>query len=124
MMNLLSNLICTALLSTTPVDNGTAPKTLSFDASAYVTINNQIRVAVEKSTLEPVVVLLRDKNNRVMFQQFVGKKEQKYAVKLNVAELPDGKYELEVKSKEGSIVKEVNLGSEPVEAPTRLVVMN
>ncbi|RYZ17026.1 MAG: hypothetical protein EOP49_51080 [Sphingobacteriales bacterium] len=59
-----------------------------------------------------------------MFQQFVGKKEQKYAVKLNVAELPDGKYELEVKSKEGSIVKEVNLGSEPVEAPTRLVVMN
>jgi hypothetical protein len=49
MMNLLSNLICTAILSTTPVDNGTAPKTLSFDASAYVTINNQIRVAVEKN---------------------------------------------------------------------------
>ena len=117
MMNLLSNLICTAILSTTPIDNGNAPKTLSFDASAYVTVNNQIRVAVEKSTLEPVEVLLRDDKNRVMFQQYVGKKEQKYAVKLNVAELPDGKYELEVKSNEGSIRKEVNLGAAPVEAP-------
>ncbi|GAB3932182.1 hypothetical protein [Larkinella terrae] len=123
MMNLLSNLICTAILSTTPVDNGNAPKTLSFDASAYVTVNSQIRVAVEKSTLEPVQILLRDASNRVMFQQYVGKKEQKYAVKLNVAELPDGKYELEVKSNEGSIRKEVNLGSVPVETPTRLVVM-
>lgn len=123
MMNLLSNLICTAILSTTPVDNGNAPKALSFDASAYVTVNSQIRVAVEKSTLEPVQILLRDASNRVMFQQYVGKKEQKYAVKLNVAELPDGKYELEVKSNEGSIRKEVNLGSAPVEAPTRLVVM-
>jgi hypothetical protein len=124
MMNLLSNLICTAILSTTPIDNAAAPKTLSFDASAYVTVNNQIRVAVEKSTLEPVTVVLRDKDNRVMFQQFVGKKEQKYAVKLNMAELPDGKYELEVRSKDGSIRKEVNLGSKPVETPTRLVVMN
>lgn len=122
-MNLLSNLICTAILSTTPVDPAATPKTLSFDASAYVTVNNQIRVAVEKSSLEPVSVLLRDKNNRVLFQQFVGKKALKYAVKLNVAELPNGTYELEVKSKEGSIRKEVSLGSKPVEAPIRMVVM-
>ncbi|GAB3321705.1 hypothetical protein GCM10027299_16550 [Larkinella ripae] len=124
MMNLLSSLICTALLSTTSVDPAAAPKTLSFDASAYVTVNNQIRVAVEKTSAEPVEVLLRDKKNRVLFHQFVGKKEQKYAVKLNVAELSDGAYELEVKSKDGSIRKEVNLGPQPTEAPTRLVVMN
>ncbi|GAB3896486.1 hypothetical protein GCM10028803_14130 [Larkinella knui] len=123
MMNLLSNLICTAILSTAPIDNAPAAKTLSFDASAYVTVNNQIRVAVAKSKLEPVMILLRDENNRVMYQQFVGKKQEKYAVKLNVAELPNGKYELEVKSKDGSIRKEVNLGSEPIEAPTRLIVM-
>ncbi|MGV3557693.1 hypothetical protein [Larkinella arboricola] len=124
MMNLLSNLICTALLSTTSVDPAAAPKALSFDASAYVTVNNQIRLAVEKTSAEPVVVLLRDKNSRVLFQQFVGKKAQKYAVKLDVADLANGTYELEVKSKEGSIRKEVNLNSKPTEAPTRLVVMN
>lgn len=124
MMNLLSNLICTAILSTTSIDPAAAPKTLSFDASAYVTVKNEIRVAVEKTTEEPVTLLLRDPKNRVLFQQVVGKKEHKYAVKLNVAELADGTYELEVKSKDGSIRKEVNLGSQPTEAPIRMVVMN
>lgn len=124
MMTLLSNLICAAIVSTTSVDPAAAPKSLSFDASAYVTVNNQIRVAVEKTNAEPVVVLLRDKKSRVLFQQFVGKKEQKYAVKLDVAELANGTYELEVKSKDGSIRKEVNLGTQPTEASTRLVVMN
>ncbi|WP_460637740.1 hypothetical protein [Larkinella harenae] len=123
-MNLLSNLICTAILSTTSVDPAVTPKNLSFDASAYVTVKNEIRVAVAKTSAEPVTILLRDKKNRVLFRQMVGKKDEKYAVKLNVADLADGTYELEVKSKEGSIRKEVNLGPEAVEVPTRLVVMN
>ncbi|MGA0556273.1 DUF3244 domain-containing protein [Larkinella sp. VNQ87] len=123
MMTLLSNLICAALLNTTSVDPAAAPKSLSFDASAYVTVNNQIRVAVEKTAAEPVLIVLRDQKNRVLFEQFVGKKAQKYAVKLDVAGLADGTYELEVKSKDGSIRKAVNLGSQPVESPTRLVVM-
>ncbi|MFC5410435.1 hypothetical protein ACFPMF_14005 [Larkinella bovis] len=123
MMTFLNTLICTALLNTPSVDPAAAPKSLSFDASAYVTVTNQIRVAVEKTTAEPVTVVLRDQKNRVLFEQFVGKKEQKYAVKLNVAELADGTYELEVRSKDGSIRKEVNLGSQAVETSTRLVVM-
>jgi len=123
MFHLLSNLICAALLTTTPATEPTATKKLSFDASAYVNVENKIRVAVEKSSAEPVVVLLRNKKNEVVFEQVIGKKAEKYAVKLDVADLADGQYELEFKSKEGSIRKQVNLGGQPDQETARMIVM-
>ena len=103
--------------------NPTTPKALSFDASARVTINHEIRVAVQKTTDVPVVVLLRDKNNEVLYQQTIGRKDVKYAAKLNVDELADGQYTLEVKSTEGSIRKTLNLSTQPVESVSRTIAM-
>ncbi|WP_234735791.1 hypothetical protein [Tellurirhabdus bombi] len=125
MLNLLSNLIAAALLSTTTTtDEPAKTKALSFDASAYVTINRQIRVAVEKSDAAPVVVLLRNANNEILFKEKLGKNTQKYALKLDVEALKDGQYELEVKSDEGSIRKQVKIASEPVQTTTRQIVLN
>lgn len=126
MFTTLATLISAALLSINPGTEPTKPKNLSFDASAYVTVNHQIRVAVEKSANTPVTVLLRNKYNEVLFHQQISKNQLKYAVKMDVNDLNDGTYELEIKSSEGSIRKQVTLGtpSEPVPQPTRLVVMN
>ncbi|GAB4017067.1 hypothetical protein GCM10028808_47570 [Spirosoma migulaei] len=118
----MSKLAASILLSASSLINPTTPKTLSFDASAYVTINHEIRVAVQKSTETPVVVLLRDKNNEVLYQQTIGKKEARYAMKMKVDQLADGEYELEVKSSEGSIRKQVNL-STPVQQTSRTIAM-
>ncbi|GAB4006835.1 hypothetical protein EXU85_30340 [Spirosoma sp. KCTC 42546] len=122
MLPLMSKAAVSILLSASSFINPTTPKALSFDASAYVTINHEIRVAVQKSTETPVVVLLRNKNNEVLYQQSIGKKEAKYAMKLNVDQLADGEYELEVKSSEGSIRKQVNL-STPVQQTSRTIAM-
>lgn len=124
MLNLLSNLICTALLSVPSTGETTAPKALPFEVSAYVTSQNHIRLAVQKSAPEPVVVLLRNNKREVVFQETISKKELKYAAKLNVNDLEDGAYELEFKSAQGAIRKQVNLATKPVAAPGRLVVMN
>ena len=109
----------TLLNPTTP----TTPKNLTFDASAYVTVNNEIRVAVQKTADVPVVILLRGKDHQVLFQQSLGKEETRYAMKLNVDELGDGQYELEVKSSEGSIIKELNVSTQPVQKVTRIVAV-
>ncbi|WP_245564895.1 hypothetical protein [Spirosoma panaciterrae] len=103
--------------------NPTTPKGLSFDASAYVTANHEIRVAVQKSASIPVVVVLKNKSNQVLFEQNIGKKEEKYAMKLNVDDLADGEYELEIKSSEGSIRKQVNLSTKPVLQSNRTIAM-
>ena len=94
MFHLLSNLICTALVSaTTLTATPNAPQApASFGASAFVNVNNEIQVAVDKPANEAVVVLLRNANNEILFQEIIGKKAKKYAAKLNVNDLKDGKY--------------------------------
>jgi hypothetical protein len=123
LLPLMNKLAASILMSTATLANPTTPKALSFDASAYVTINNQIRVAVVKTADVPVVILLRSSDHRIVFRQSIDKKAEKYAVKLNVEELVDGQYELEVASKEGSIRKQLNLSSQPVQQASRVVAM-
>lgn len=123
MLPLLNTLTASILLSASTLFNPTTPKTLSFDASAYVTVNHEIRVAVQKSTDMPVVVLLKNKNNKVLYEQSIGRKEAKYAIKLNVDELADGDYELEIKSSEGSITKQVNVSTQAVQQTGRTIAM-
>jgi len=122
MFTLVSNLICAALLSTTPVTEPTEAKALSFNASAYVNAHKQIRVAVEKKVAEPVVVLLRNDKKDVIFERMISKKDLKFAIKLDVAELGDGQYELEVKASDGSIRKQVNLTTQPIQAVRTIAV--
>lgn len=122
MFSLLSQVATTVLLSAATLTNPT-PKALPFDASAYVTVNHQIRVAVAKNNDVSVVVLLRNKSNEILFRQNISKKETKYSVKLDVEELADGDYELEVKSNEGSIRKQLNLSTAPVQQTTRVIAM-
>ncbi len=123
LLPMINKLALSALISAATLSNPTTPKTLSFDASAYVTTNNQIRVAVSKTAQIPVVILLRDDANQVIYRQNINKNDAKYAVKLNVAELADGKYELEVQSSEGSIRKQLNLSTQPAQQISRVVAM-
>lgn len=123
MLTLMSKVAASILVSASTLMNPTTPKGLSFDASAYVTANHEIRVAVQKSASIPVVVVLKNKSNQVLFEQNIGKKEEKYAMKLNVDDLADGEYELEIKSSEGSIRKHVNLSTKPVPQSNRTIAM-
>ncbi|GAB3699579.1 hypothetical protein GCM10027592_25780 [Spirosoma flavus] len=123
MLPVISKVAASILLSASTLFNPTTPKTLSFDASAYVTVNHEIRVAVEKSTDVPVVVILRNKNNEVLYHQNLGKKESKFAMKMNVDQLADGEYELEVKSSEGSIRKQLNLSTQEPKQATRSIAL-
>ncbi|GAB3998815.1 hypothetical protein GCM10028807_47500 [Spirosoma daeguense] len=120
----MSKIAASFLLSASTIFNPTTPQTLPFDASAYVTINHEIRVSVEKKSADvPVVVLLRNKNSDVLYEQRISKKDIKYAMKLNVDQLADGEYELEVKSSEGSIRKQLNLSTKTVQDVSRCIAL-
>ncbi|MFD2574271.1 hypothetical protein ACFSUS_26795 [Spirosoma soli] len=122
MFPLMSTLVTSFLLSAATLTNPTTPKGLSFDASAFVTASNKIRLAVSKTTDKPVVVLLRNKQNEVLYQHTLGKQESAHAFLFCVNDLTDGQYELEIKSSEGSIRKQVTLSS-PTKAPVRIIAM-
>ncbi|WP_332368050.1 hypothetical protein [Spirosoma telluris] len=123
MITLMSKVAATVLMSASTLTNPTTPKALSFDASAFVTANNQIRVAVKKNAESTVVLTLSNKSHEVLFRKNISKKELTYAVKLDVDDLADGQYEIELSSREGSIVKEVTLKTAPIQKATRVVAM-
>ncbi|CAN5542158.1 hypothetical protein BH09BAC4_BH09BAC4_20210 [soil metagenome] len=123
MLPVISKIAASLLLSASTFINPTTPKALTFDASAFITASNKIRIAVRKSTEAPVTIILRNAENQVFFQRDLGKKESKFAVKLNVDDLADGQYELEIKSNEGSINKHLNLSTAPVQKQSRIVAV-
>jgi len=123
MFTVMSQFIGSVLLSAATLTNPTTPKTLSFDASAFVTVNNQIRVAVSKTDDISVAVILRDNHDNVLYQRTISKKEHQVAMRLTVDELADGQYELEVRSNEGSIRKQLTLATKPVQTPSRVIAM-
>lgn len=98
----------TALLA-----NPEAPKKpTSFDASVYVTQQGKIRLAVEKLAPTVVYVQLLDERKNILFSQYVAKKDLKTALLFDVSDIRDGLYTLEIKSGEGSIIRQVSLTTE------------
>ncbi|GAB2514979.1 hypothetical protein [Spirosoma aerophilum] len=121
--------VAALFLSATPLlANPTNPtKPASFDASVYVTKNNKIKLAVDKTTAEPVSIRLREAGqSNYLFTQQMGRRQTQARLQLNVDDLPNGTYELEFSSASGaSIVKRVQLGTAtPVATPQRLVAIN
>ncbi|GAB3500114.1 hypothetical protein GCM10027341_24790 [Spirosoma knui] len=118
-----TTLIGSILLSAATLMNPTNPKALSFNTSAFVTVNNQIRLSVTKAVDTPVVILLRNQQNEVLYQQKLGKKHENYAILFHLNDLTDGEYEIEVKSAEGSIRKQLKIATAPVQETARLVAI-
>jgi hypothetical protein len=121
MFTTISNLIGAILVSAATLSNPTNPKGLSFDASAFVNSKNQIRLSVVKPTTETLTVVLRDEKNHVLYERVLPKSESKPAILFNVDNLEDGQYEIEVRSNQGSIRKQVKLMTS--QQPQRLISM-
>lgn len=112
--------------STSLLANPTAPaKPATFDASVYVNRANKIRLAVEKTAPESLTITLRQAGQPVaLFTQQIGKKQMKAVLQLDVDQLADGAYELEISSASGRILKQVNLqAAAPVAVPERLLAI-
>ncbi|CCH57051.1 hypothetical protein BN8_06450 [Fibrisoma limi BUZ 3] len=118
------SLIAAVLLSSTTLTaEPTEPKKpMSFNASVYVNKENKIHLAVQKVATQPVQVILRNKHQDVLYMQTIGKKEEKVAIRFNVSDLEDGMYELEIKSNDGSIRRQLNIET-PGTKPSRTITM-
>lgn len=107
--NLIGGLLVGA---TTLFSNPEAPtRPMSFDASVFVTQQGKIRLSVQKTVPGLVSVQLLDQRKHVLFSNTVGKKALKSALLFDMSEVGDGTYTLEIKSAEGSILKQVSVAT-------------
>lgn len=95
---------------------------VTFETSAYVTKDASIKLAVKKNAPERVYITLRSANNTILYREIVNKNEMFYAAKINVDELTDGVYKLEVATDKDRVVKRLNLTSLKSEVERRITV--
>lgn len=94
----------------------------TFESSAFVTADANLRVAIKKNASQKVYLTLKNANGDVLFAETVGKKEMAYAAKINVSDLNDGSYQLEIMSGKNRVVKHLNLVSKKVETQRQVTV--
>ena len=74
-------------------------KAASFGTGIYATNAGQINVMVDKANKDAsTVIQVTDEHGTVMYREIVGKKVQKFGRSLNVDELKEGNYTIEVQS--------------------------
>ncbi|WP_247235577.1 hypothetical protein [Telluribacter sp. SYSU D00476] len=117
-----------AVPSTTQTDSATtAPRRPGFQVGMYQSIRSQIlNVLVEKDLGCRVRVRLLNKGGEVLYEELLTKRQQKYWLKLNFADVPDGTYTVVVTNESEQITKLVKLSSQVLyQMPSRaLLVMN
>lgn len=102
--------LMTASLFANPTDPVTpAP----FNTCLYITKANKIHLAIEKITATPITITLRSMKlgQPCVFKRFMGKKQAKIALRLDVSQLVDGMYELEIKSATGQTTRQIELAT-------------
>lgn len=102
------------------IENRTA---VTFETSAYVTKDASIKLAVKKNAPERVYITIRSANNDVLYRETINKNEMSYAAKINVNELTDGVYKLEIATDKDRVVKRLNLSSSKTEADRKITVI-
>lgn len=83
-----------------------------------------LNVVVDKQSGGKVDILLKDVNGNVLYNQRVGKKEATIRVKLNLSQLADGQYRLDVTNGAQTTTQNVTLSTKTPVQPERLVSMN
>lgn len=105
-----------------PIGRRTAAAT--YKASVYPTIQGKLQIALDKETGGTVVVQSKDKEGQVLFSQHVGKNETTSRLRLNLSELPDGAYQVEITNGVDTTTHSVKLSTQKPDAPARLVAIN
>lgn len=102
-----------------PIENRTA---VTFETSAYVTKDASIKLAIKKNAPERVYITLRGVNKAILYRETINKNEMSYAAKINVNDLSDGNYQLEISTNNDRVVKRLNLTSSKWEAERKITV--
>jgi ribosomal protein S6 len=129
MKTIIKSIACALALTTTvafahPTEDKTSNNRpeATFESSAFVTADANLRVAIKKNAPQTVYLTLKNTDGQVLFAETIGKKEMAYAAKINVSDLTDGNYQLEIVSGKNRVVKQLNLSSKKVEVQRQVTV--
>ncbi len=96
----------------------------TYKAGIYTTKEGKLSIALDKEQGLPVDLRLKNSKGDVYFFQHLNKKAKTFRVRLDMSELPDGDYHVEITNGVALSVQLVTISTQSPITPNRLVAIN
>ncbi|GAB3642712.1 T9SS type A sorting domain-containing protein [Spirosoma arcticum] len=93
----------------------------TYKTGIYSTVTGKLQIALDKQAGGSVTVQLKDSDGQLLYSQHLGKKETSFRTRLNVDELPDGNYVLEITNGVETTRQTITLKTKQSTAANRIV---
>lgn len=75
---------------------GRTANAAAFKSGVYTNAAGKLHVSLDKETGGKVTIRLKDNNGTILYNEQLGKNETTYRTRMDLSDLPDGTYELEL----------------------------
>lgn len=94
----------------------------SYKTGIYTSKTGKLHIALDKEKGSTVDIRLANTEGRVLFSRHLGKKDQTYRTQLNLSDLEDGVYQLEITDGTDVTSQNVTISTKLPSAPERLIL--
>ncbi|QIP12569.1 T9SS type A sorting domain-containing protein [Spirosoma aureum] len=97
---------------------------VAYKAGVYTTVNGKLNIALDKETGGTVDIRLKNAQGAVLYSQHLNKNESQYRTRLNLSDLPDGVYQVEITNGVETTTHNITLSTQQPSTPSRVVALN
>ena len=109
----------TTTLDAKPIGRPTGVAT--YKTGIYTSANGKLNIALDKQVGGPVNVQLKTVDGTVLYSQYVGKNERTYRKRLDLNELTDGTYVVEITNGVETTRQTISLSTTNPTTPVRII---
>lgn len=114
--------VATSAATFAEVNPGTTA--VSYQSAVYTTVSGKLSIALDKQKGGTVDVSLKDAEGKVVYARHLGKNESQYRTRLNLIDLPDGVYQVEITNGVETTSHKVTIATKQPVAPSRVIALN
>lgn len=95
----------------------------SYQSAIYTTNSGKLSIALDKQAGSAVDIRFKNTDGEVLYSKHLGKNESKYRTRLNLSDLPDGVYQVEITSGIEKTMHSVTISTQQPQTPSRVIAM-
>ena len=93
----------------------------TYKTGIYMTQDSKLSIALDKEKGGTVSISMRSADGRILYSQHLGKNDQTYRTRLNLSQLEDGVYQVEITNGVETTTQRVTISTKQPDAPDRLI---
>jgi len=96
----------------------------TYQTGIYSSVDGKLNIALDKTTNGAVDIRFKDAHGKVLFAEHISKKEKSSRIRLNLDELQDGTYQVEITNGVETKTQTVTIATQQPSSPDRIVALN